>query len=131
MAVQQVLSFEMNPGGRDASLSAAQELEDSVECSASGSNTIRTARSRISGGYRFGLVIAPSSQGLEPPTPRGGLLAQFVPGFDAAAARVGVAARSGRRAVDPEYPEGVRVRNADRRSLGGAPYHSPRGNTDT
>ena len=35
------------------------------------SSSIRTARSRNSGGYLISLLIAPSSQGLEPPTKPG------------------------------------------------------------
>ena len=60
---------------QDRSVSADMPNFDDTErivahcdgCSGSCSNTIRTARSRISSGYLVDLVMAPSSQGLEPP----------------------------------------------------------------
>ncbi|WP_336274448.1 hypothetical protein, partial [Vreelandella indica] len=45
---------------------------------ASWSKTIRTARWRTSGEYRFDLLMAPSSQGLEPP----GIPVRFIGRFN-------------------------------------------------
>src|SRR5262249_34961903 len=57
------------------SVSAVQPIFSAIEviaahcesCAASCSRTIRTARTRTSGENRLGLVMAPSSQDLEPP----------------------------------------------------------------
>jgi hypothetical protein len=80
-------------------------------CSPRCSLTIRTARSRNSCGYLFGLVIAPSSQGVEPPG-NPGRFSRILSAFSAADAHHGWslpggssplgAARRHRRATDGE-----------------------------